>query len=391
MRVLGIITTSSSLWLLCCWLEGCHGFPSFVRRTVQSTTATTSFKLSSSTLEELVSSNQERYDSLFPPPLEYSIPQHTSDGTRSVVYFTHVPSSLQKDSTTTTIADVEEDVMKRIYKNDNKYQEKPLLVFLPGLDGVGVSALSQYESLCEDWDVWRMTIDPSSSAKQPSYLELTNAVTDFLEHDLNDGRDIYLMGESFGGLLTTTVALRCSSIIKGLVLINPATSFEDTSWSNIVPLIQALNNPTADPNNLAYSAVASTILSNALLDEQQWKSITTLIGDNLDINLPSVLMGSLQIVGKQLPPSTLQHRLTSWLPVGAQLMTPKRLKSITTPTIIMTGDQDKLLPVRTHTHCTCINLMFQIYIDHFSLQLIYMFIYIYICIALFQHDCFHLF
>ena len=353
MRSFGI-PTLSSLVLLFCQLEGGHGFPSFVRRmvhptTTTTTTGTTSLQMSSSpSLKEFVSSNQERYDALYPPPLEYSI---SNDGDRKAVYFTHVPSNLLQSESTSTAAEMEEDdVMKRIYNNNHnnmKYQEKPVLVFLPGLDGVGVSALSQYESLCEDWDVWRMTIDPSSASRQPSYLELTNTVVDFLDNQNFDGRDIYLMGESFGGLLTTTVALRCDpSKLNGLILINPATSFEETSWSNIVPLIQALNNPTVDPNNVAYSAVASTILSNALLDEQQWKSITSIIGDNVDINLPSVLTEALQIVGKRLPPSTLQHRLTSWLPVGTQLMTPKRLKSIVTPTIIMTGDQDKLLPVR---------------------------------------------
>jgi len=303
------------------------------------------------TFEELINGNKKKYDELFPTPPESSIAFSPSiffnreGANNNIQDYDH--DSTNVEHYTKENASV---LLKRMYGNNEDIEKKPIALFLPGLDGVGLSACLQFPTLTKDWDLWRMAVDPTTSSQ--SYLDLTDASVDFLNAVLDacdNDRPVYLIGESFGGLLTTTVALRMQQQQKspqGIVLINPATSFDETSWSNFVPLIQLLQNNNTDDNNnnAAYSVIASTIFSLALADSDQWEKISNSISNGDISQLPSTLMDSLQIVGKKLPPATLQHRLKTWLPVGTQLMTTKRLKSLEVPTLIIVGDQDKLLP-----------------------------------------------
>jgi len=46
-------------------------------------------------------------------------------------------------------------------------------------------------------------------------------------------RPLYLMGESFGGVLAIAVAARARDAVDRLLLINPATCFEETAWPQV--------------------------------------------------------------------------------------------------------------------------------------------------------------
>lgn len=305
------------------------------------------------TFEELVAANKEQYNRLFPTPLESSIAYPSS------IFFTRESADDDniEDGQSNSHGDYynkdnASKLLKKIYNSgndsENDTKKKPVALFLPGLDGVGLSASLQYPAMTEDWDLWRMAIDPTTSTQ--SYLDLTDAAVNFLSSVMNacdNDRPVYLIGESFGGLLTTTVALRMQQrkeSLKGIVLINPATSFDDTSWSNFIPLIQILQNDDENDDNALYSAIASTIFSLALSDENQMKKLSTIVTNGDLTKLPASMIDSLKIVGKKLPPSTLLHRLKTWLPVGSKLMSNNRLKSLEAPTLIIVGEQDKLLP-----------------------------------------------
>jgi hypothetical protein len=118
----------------------------------------------------------------------------------------------------------------KIYREDVDFEEpdeeglgtavKQPLLFLPGLDGVGNYSAGSVRKLNVFFDVWKMSI---SGEDRSSFLEIASVVIDRLnEFD----QPVILVGESFGGLLASYVALRAGSKIDKLVLINPATSFE---------------------------------------------------------------------------------------------------------------------------------------------------------------------
>lgn len=61
------------------------------------------------------------------------------------------------------------------------------------------------------------------------------------ELDSSDaGRPVYLLGESFGGLLSLALAIKLGDYIDRLVLVNPASSFADSPWPALGPLLAQL-------------------------------------------------------------------------------------------------------------------------------------------------------
>ena len=90
---------------------------------------------------------------------------------------------------------------------------RPLLVFVPGLDGTGFAASRQFQSLSELYAVQCLTIpsDDRSSAR-----ELAEAVE---RHCRGlalafPRRRICLLGESMGGLIATLAAARLGAVVS---------------------------------------------------------------------------------------------------------------------------------------------------------------------------------
>ena len=85
---------------------------------------------------------------------------------------------------------------------------KPILLYLPGFDGTILSPFIQYPELSTVFDVRGMSV-----VMEDSYLtfdELKDTVKDYVLNVLRSGddgenRDIYLMGESFGCVLSCGV------------------------------------------------------------------------------------------------------------------------------------------------------------------------------------------
>jgi len=155
-----------------------------------------------------------------------------------------------------------DDIFELIEKSHKS--TKPIALYLPGLDGVGISATRQYDDLSEKFELWRMVIDCQDD--RSTFTDLTTAASTFIRDVTkmaNKGkstRELTLIGESFGGLLAPSVAIRVKTMhsrittlaqkdgfqidtggpVKGMVLVNPATSFDETQWSTFAPLLACL-------------------------------------------------------------------------------------------------------------------------------------------------------
>ena len=130
-------------------------------------------------------------------------------------------------------------------------EDKPIALYLPGLDGYGISTASfQFNDLSKTFELWRMTVGGDD---RTSFHELVQKPVQFIEEIVgNTDRPVYVIGESFGGMLTAAVALQVlkkseregrekrKTPIKGMVLANPATSFDSSSWDVIAPLLTTL-------------------------------------------------------------------------------------------------------------------------------------------------------
>jgi pimeloyl-ACP methyl ester carboxylesterase len=99
----------------------------------------------------------------------------------------------------------------------------PLFVFLPGMDGSGQLYYRQIKNLAPYFDLRCLVISPQYLG---DWEELSTLVIALLEQELKrQSRKVYLCGESFGGCLALKIATKSAKLIKKLILINPASSF----------------------------------------------------------------------------------------------------------------------------------------------------------------------
>jgi pimeloyl-ACP methyl ester carboxylesterase len=272
------------------------------------------------------------------------------------------PSSHQNEDTT------DDTIFTRVAQRHG--EDKPIAVYLPGLDGFGISAaMWQFNDLATTFELWRMT---ATTDDRTTFHRLVQKQVQFLD-DIADSmtrnstsRPVYIIGESFGGLLATAVSLQLinrekrggrSNPIKGMVLVNPATSFDESSWDVIAPILTTLGkvtepressrSPFALPS--VYSLVGGLTLSAVIPSQQQTRRILNTFLQIRSIRDPSraveTVRGYLdmfQITSEFLPPRLLEHRIKNWLIVGTSVV-DSRLSQIDVPTLIVVGTADQLI------------------------------------------------
>ena len=239
---------------------------------------------------------------------------------------------------------------------------KPIALYLPGLDGFGVSAATwQFDDLARTFELWRMSIKIED---RTSFGDLLKAVSDFVEHlSSATNRPVYLVAESFGGLLAPCVALKLQkkykrddkkNPLKGMVLVNPATSFDESSWDSLAPLLTVFgdlteNNPMPFGLPSPYSIAGGLILSSLIpSSEQNQRILNTLLGSESlrnpsgAINSVQGMMSSFRLTAEVLPSGLLRHRITNWMIVGSSLIN-SRLSQLEVPTLVVVGTDDKLI------------------------------------------------
>lgn len=226
--------------------------------------------------------------------------------------------------------------------------EKPIAVYLPGLDGFGITATQQYDDLAGSFELWRMTI---STTDRSSFQQLVTSVADFIQ-SLDEGRPVTLIGESFGGLLAPAVALRLQSSpgrIQGLVMVNPATSFDESQWPALGPFLASLRHVPGIPNlPSVYSLFGGLTLSALVPDRSQFQKIVSLLLgiDRRNAGVNDILQATadgLGLLEERFPADVVQLRVGQWLPVGSAVVNP-RLKTLNVSTLVVVGDDDSVLP-----------------------------------------------
>lgn len=257
---------------------------------------------------------------------------------------------------------------------------KPILLYLPGFDGTTLAPFLQFPALGEEFDVKAMQV---SMDDRSTFEELKDLVVNFLVEESIYGRmgetyRLYLMGESFGGILATEVAATLQSNqqyrnfvrLEGLILVNPATSYLRSELYRLGPPIA--NSKWARPIEIfPYMLGLSTKLVPLFLDEGlALRQLVTILSSR---GLPAVLntplreayMGRVALTLasrlKFMPKDTLKWRLREWLEWGNAVFEDRLevLKSGITEgeddlgmlrvsqqvrTLIVVGEYDKTLP-----------------------------------------------
>ncbi|MBE9041487.1 alpha/beta hydrolase [Oscillatoriales cyanobacterium LEGE 11467] len=123
-------------------------------------------------------------------------------------------------------------------------ENRPLFVFLPGMDGTGKLLHLQTPGLRTTFDMRCLSLPNRDD--RTGWDDLAYQTIDLIHRELKDrsNRSVYLCGESFGGCLALQVIVRAPELFDGLILVNPASSFRKRAWMAWgIPLIRSLVEP----------------------------------------------------------------------------------------------------------------------------------------------------
>ena len=170
----------------------------------------------------------------------------------------------------------------------------------------------------------------------------------------NSPRGVYLMGESFGGILACEVAVtllqehNLQDHVKGLAVINAATCYDRSRFAS-----EAMQVAHLPPLLYPFGLIKMLPL---FMDDYAWPQLLLMLQSKA---LPSIIdseereafMGrvafSLPTKLKFMPQETLEWRLTQWLEVGCALVAC-RLEELSRcqnfKTLIVAGEKDMTLP-----------------------------------------------
>ena len=186
---------------------------------------------------------------------------------------------------------------------------KPLLLYLPGLDGTQLFAEPQFHDLESRFELRVLTI-PSDD--RHDFDGLVKAISSYLKGWCDASKECsdkpMLMGESTGGLVAVGVALHDPKVLHSMLLVSPATSYKETVWPilgrflaaipdltplgserlpSIIDRINANAKETAQglgllPNvsigELAFAGFAAPLLALAAIDQKQAQKYAAMAG-----------------------------------------------------------------------------------------------------------------
>ena len=162
------------------------------------------------------------------------------------------------------------------YEPPEQLQEpRPVLLYLPGLDGNAFTAFAQFPTLGASYDLRVLFADRSNAASGGDHAGLVQAVAEEVQLLASSGREVWLMGESFGGVQALAVAMQTRERrpLRGLVLVNPATSYPRT---DLPPLAEEMMRAPA----WRFYLMSASIFAGRVGDPTQLRTILSTLWDN---------------------------------------------------------------------------------------------------------------
>lgn len=196
--------------------------------------------------------------------------------------------------------------------------DAPLFVYLPGMDGTGKLLQTQSDRLVANFDLRCLSIRIDDYS---TWEDLATDTVKLIKSELANktNQEVYLCGESFGGCLAIKTALAAPNLIKKLILVNPASCFNQLpllSWGvNIAPWM-----PTWVHRYSAVGLLPFLVKLNRINDCDRLRLIESM---------------------KSVPPRVVSWRLSL---LRDFKVTKEQLRSLKMPSLIIAGAADGLLP-----------------------------------------------
>ena len=197
-------------------------------------------------------------------------------------------------------------------------RDAPLFVYLPGMDGTGKLLQTQSDRLVANFDLRCLSIRTDDYS---TWEDLARDTVRLIKSELanKNNREVYLCGESFGGCLALKTALAAPNLIKKLILVNPASCFNQLpllSWGvHLTPWL-----PTWVHRYSAAGLLPFLVRLNKINDCDRERLIESM---------------------KSVPPRVVNWRLSL---LRDFRVTEEELRSLNIPSLIIAGAADDLLP-----------------------------------------------
>ncbi|KAG6581123.1 Acyltransferase-like protein, chloroplastic, partial [Cucurbita argyrosperma subsp. sororia] len=219
----------------------------------------------------------------------------------------------------------------------SRMDNSPLLLFLPGIDGVGLGLIKHHEKLGKIFDVWCLHIPVRD---RTPFTELVKLVEKTVknEHQYSPKKPIYLAGESLGACLALCVAARNPHIDIVLILSNPATCFSKSPLQPVISLLEFM--PESLQVSLPY--ILNLLKGDASrLPLADVGVILQLIVGELSQDL-AALSSHLSVLADILPVETLNWKFKMLKHASAD--SNSCLHAVKAQTLILCSGRDQLLP-----------------------------------------------
>ncbi|KAL6556753.1 mRNA-binding ribosome synthesis protein [Orobanche hederae] len=210
-------------------------------------------------------------------------------------------------------------------------RDSPVLLFLPGMDGIGLGLILHHKSLGKVFDVRCMHIPVQDRTPFEELVEWVEQ-TVRAEHSASPYKPIYLVGDSFGGCLALAVAARNPKIDLVVILANPATSFGRSQLHPFFPFLEALPDELylGDPTKMATVNIDTATPPTTYIEH---------LSGNLAALLPR-LSGLADII----PRETLIWKLK--LLRAAAAFANSRLHAVKAEVLVLASGKDNMIPSR---------------------------------------------
>ncbi|XP_052193640.1 phytyl ester synthase 1, chloroplastic [Diospyros lotus] len=218
-------------------------------------------------------------------------------------------------------------------------KDSPVLLFLPGMDGIGLGLILHHRALGKAFEVWCLHIPVYDRTPFQDLVKFVEETVK-LEHVTSPHKPIYLVGDSFGGCLALSVAARNPSIDLVVILANPATSFGRTQLQPLFPLLESLPNELHITVPYLLSFVMGDPMKMAMVDVERTLPPAVVL-EQLSSTL-TALLPRLSVLADIIPKDTLLWKLK--LLKSASSYANSRLHAITAEVLVLASGKDNLLP-----------------------------------------------
>ncbi|XP_024046866.1 acyltransferase-like protein At3g26840, chloroplastic isoform X3 [Citrus clementina] len=212
--------------------------------------------------------------------------------------------------------------------------DSPLLLFLPGIDGVGLGLVRHHYSLGKIFDIWCLHIPVKDRTSFAGLIKLVEkTVRSEVKHSPN--RPIYLVGESLGACIALAVASCNPDVDLVLILANPATSFSKSQLQTVLPLLEVIPDHFHLSLRYVLSSMTGDLLKRVSGILVRGQTLQETVGGLCQDSVALPLYLSLQVLTDILPQETLIWKLQ--MLKTASTFVNARLHAVEAQTLILSS------------------------------------------------------